>query len=58
MPDSTSVGVPQKLFDLLLNGQGEEVALNCRDTSRRLRRDDIDAYDTAIGVCSVDSNLE
>ena len=36
---------------------GEKVALDCGNASRRLSRDNVDAYHAAVGLCTIDRYL-
>lgn len=45
------------MLDIVLDCRGEEVALYSRDALGRLRGDDVDAEDTAIWLCELNSYL-
>ena len=54
---AAAVRVEEEVFDGFLDGGGEEVALDCRDTAGGLGGNYVDSYDAAAGGGSVDCYL-
>lgn len=57
LSEPAPIRVAEEVLDVRLDCGGEEVALDRRDALGRLRRDDVDAEDAAVGFRQLDSYL-